>query len=119
MSSLIKGSNKSIGIDASNDAARFIFSSRIGTNEILAKIRENVSEQAKGISNNHVNVVLMAKLCNDELIFQWCIRQNNSFELLQLLQVTSQTLGLKLLDGYVGIQLRHSWYCNGGTGFTN
>lgn len=78
MSGFVQGRYKTFFINACNNSTDWILAGRVEDCEVLAEIAEDGSEEAEGVGNDKVDVVLVAVIANNLLIWKRSAREDNN-----------------------------------------
>lgn len=112
---LIQCRHQTIFINIGDNATNRLFASRIADREILAEIIEDVAEKTERIRNRDIDAVLVAEVCNRQLLLQRSLGQNYRLIALQLFQIFNKILALMNCHGDIGVELGDSWCGDFGT----
>lgn len=87
VSSLIQSGNQSVRINVSDYASNRIFPCCINHCKVLAEIHKSDAKEPERVCHHNVNTVLMAIICNNQLIFEWNEGQDDNLELTKQVKV--------------------------------
>jgi hypothetical protein len=98
MSCLVQGGNQPVLVNISNNATDRRLSGRINNCELLSKVAEYRSKQAKCIRHDEVYPLLVQIIANYKLVFDWSIGKDNNLILVELREVCGKTASVSLRD---------------------